>query len=86
MSSGYHFASDAALDFRRLEPELQEDILDELERLLSLQASTGEALQIGSSIHPFTGMTQGGSQGIALTLFFDPLSMRLTVLGIELLG
>jgi len=68
-----------------LEPELQEDILDEVERLLSVQAETGEALQIGASIHPFTGMTPTGSQGVALNLFFDPVSMRLTVLGIELM-
>ena len=82
MSLALHLAADALSDLRRLDPWLQEEVLDEIERLAAAPESIPAPLQGWGSVHPFVRVVGGQLQVITLTLERNDSRGLLIVLGV----
>ena len=85
MSLALHLAPDALADLRRLDAGLQEEVLDELERLAAQPELIPPPLPKSGTVHTFAREIAGVLHVIALTLEWSGGS-RLAVLGVRLLA
>jgi len=85
VSLALHLSADALADLRALDTPLQEQILDELEHLLSAPESIPASLPEWGIIHAFAREVGGELYLVAMTLHLGATGELLTVLGVRLL-
>jgi hypothetical protein len=81
-----HLAPDALADLRRLDAGLQEETLDELERLAAHPNLVPPSLPQWGTVHTFAREVAGVLHIIAITLEWRESASRLAVLGIRLIS
>lgn len=84
MGWALHTSADGEADFQRLSFRLQEDVLDELERLLAQPDLIPPPLGELGSVHTFSRKSGDDLVVLVLTLNRNELSNVLTLLGIRL--
>ncbi|MDB5289911.1 MAG: hypothetical protein JWL69_1152 [Phycisphaerales bacterium] len=84
MSLALHLAPDALAHLRRLNAGLQEEVLDELERLAAQPELIPSPLPQSGTVHTFAREVAGSLHVIALILEWSKGGSRLAVLGIRL--
>ena len=80
MSWDYHLAADAIVDLRRLDPEVQEAVLDELDDLCE---SADEEKWVGTLPRSVYPVINGVMHPLKLELNANPSHALLTVMGID---
>jgi hypothetical protein len=78
-----HLAADALADLQRLEPWLAEEVLDELERLVSTPELIGPALPDWGHVHVLTRSQAGRLHVVTLILDRNDARGLLTLLGVQ---
>lgn len=83
MSYGIAFAGDSLVDLKSLELWLQEEVLDELERLIADPSSLPSASADAEIVYAFSRDINRTWHYVAVTLGRNDVSQTLTVLGLS---
>jgi hypothetical protein len=83
VSWGFHLAGDAAVGLSRLPPALQEEVLDEVERLVASPDSLPPALPGFGTVHAMAREADGRLWMILIRLQPNVTRALLTVVGVE---
>ena len=85
MSLAYHLSPDARLDQAGLDPELQEDVLDEMERLCAAPSLIPAPLPDVGISHFLHRQYGDVEYALRLRLDHDTARRRLSLIGVSLL-
>jgi hypothetical protein len=80
----FHLAPDGVSDLRRLVPELQEQVLDEMERFASAITGSSRGDPDSSVTHAFATQVGNDVVTVTLTLRVNWRAARIALLGVEL--